>query len=202
MRFFSLTFALFFFSFFSSVPFRQSPARSSSSSPPIAQKLSLRGISNAARVSDSLFRGAQPHLSALGELKNLGVTTIVDLRRESPSLRAQERSRAESLGMHFISIPVGVFSTPTSAQLAEFFSLLREVPPQKIFVHCEYGEDRTGVFIASYRIAFERWSPDQAISEMLAFRFHRHWHPSMANFVRALPDSLSSDPTLKSSLTN
>src|ERR1700739_3331039 len=166
MRFFSLLFALYFSFLSCSVSFRYSPDLLSPPSPSIAEKLSLHGISNAGKVSDSLFRGAQPHLSGLGELKKLGITTIVDLRRESPPLREQERLRAESLGMHFISIPLGGFSTPTSAQLAKFFSLLRETPVQKIFVHCEFGEDRTGVFIASYRIAFEHWTADQALSEM------------------------------------
>lgn len=202
MRFFSLLFALYLSFLSCSVSFRDWPDLSFPPSPSIAEKLFLHGISNAGKVSDSLFRGAQPHLSDLGELKKLGITTIVDLRRESPSLREQERLRAESLGMHFISIPVGGFSTPTSGQLARFFSLLRETPVQKIFVHCEFGEDRTGVFIASYRIAFEHWTSDQALSEMHAYGFHRHWHPSMVSFVLTLPDRLQSDAVLKSALGN
>jgi len=200
MRFFPLLFALYFSCLPGSVSFRDSPALCSPRSPSAAQKLSVRGISNAGKVSDSLFRGAQPHLSDLGELKKLGITTIIDLRRESHALRDEERLRAESLGLHFISIPVGGFSTPTSRQLAEFFSLVREASLQRIFVHCEYGEDRTGVFIASYRIAFEHWTSDQALAEMHAFGFHRHWHPSMVSFVLTLPDRLHTDPVLKSAL--
>jgi len=202
MRFFSLLLALFFPLYSSSVPFRQSPALASSSAPSPAQKISLAGISNAGKISDDLFRGAQPHLSDLAELKKLGITTIVDLRSESHHTRDRERLQAESLGIHFVSLPVGGFSTPTSAQLAEFFSLLRETPPRKIFVHCEFGEDRTGIFIAAYRIAFDHWSPDQALAEMLAFGFRRFWHPSMVTFVRDLPERLQSDPLLKSTLTN
>src|SRR5271156_1781451 len=165
MRFFSFLFVLLFSLYSRSVPFRETPRDSSFSSPAIAQKISLPGISNAGKVSETLFRGAQPDLSHLDELEKLGITTIVDLRRESHHLREQEQLRAESLGMHFLSIPVGGFSTPTSAQLAEFFTLLRETPPRKIFVHCEFGEDRTGVFIASYRVAFEQWTADQAVAE-------------------------------------
>ncbi|HYA62259.1 MAG TPA: tyrosine-protein phosphatase [Candidatus Sulfotelmatobacter sp.] len=167
----------------------------------MAEKIFLPGVHNAGKVSEQLFRGAQPHLSNLSELKKLGITTIVDLRSESHHIREQERSRAESLGIHFVSIPVGGFSNPTSAQLAQFFALLRESPPQKIFVHCEFGEDRTGVFIAAYRIAFDHWSADQATSEMLAFGFKHFLHPSMASFVHSLPDRLQSDPVLRSALT-
>jgi protein tyrosine/serine phosphatase len=186
---------------FSSVPFRQSTATAPPSDTSFAEKISLPGVHNAGKVSEQLFRGSQPRLSYLSELKKLGITTIIDLRSESPHKRNQERSRAASLGIHFVSIPVGGFSNPISTQLAQFFALLRASPPQKIFVHCEFGEDRTGVFIAAYRIAFDGWSAEQATSEMLAFGFRHFWHPSMACFVRSLPDRLQSDPVLKSALT-
>ena len=168
--------------------------------PPFAEKISLNGIHDAGKVSDQLFRGAQPTLSSLPQLKTLGITTIVDLRLESPHTRENERLRAESLGLRFVHIPVGGFSNPTSAQLARFFSLFRETPPQKIFVHCEFGEDRTGVFIASYRIAFQHWSAEQALAEMYAFGFRGFWHPAMITFVRALPARLQSDPALQAAL--
>jgi len=168
--------------------------------PPFAEKISLQGIHDAGKVSDRLFRGAQPTLSSLPQLKTLGITTVVDLRPESPQTRESERLRAESLGLRFVYIPVGGFSNPSSAQLAQFFSLLRETPPQKIFVHCEFGEDRTGVFIAAYRIAFQHWTAEQALAEMYAFGFRGYWHPGMITFVRALPARLQSDPTLKAAL--
>jgi len=200
MRLFSFRFALCFALLSTPVSSGQFPAAVDSSALPIAQKISVPGIPNAGKVSDSLFRGAQPHLSHLYELKALGITTIVDLRSESRQTRDQERKLAESLGIHFVSIPVDGFSTPSSAQLAEFFALLRQTPTQKIFVHCEFGKDRTGTFIAAYRIAFDHWSPDQALSEMLAFGFNLSWHRSMVTFVHTLPDRLHSDATLRASL--
>jgi tyrosine-protein phosphatase SIW14 len=165
-----------------------------------AQKLTVRGVPNAGKVSEQLYRGAQPDLDRLAELKKLGVTTIVDLRSESSYMREQERTRAEVLGMHFVSIPIGGFSDPTSEQLAQFFSLLRHSPSENIFIHCHYGEDRTGVFVAAYRLAFDHWTLDQAFSEMNDFGFHHTWHRGMGNFVRELPNRLQSDPILKAAL--
>ena len=175
-------------------------AAPASSPPAFAGKISLNGVPNAGKISDRLFRGAQPALSSLLQLKAMGITTIVDLRLESPQTRENERRLAESLGLRFVHIPVGGFSIPSSAQLAQFFALLRENPAQKIFVHCEFGDDRTGVFIASYRIAFQHWSAEHALAEMRAFGFHGHWHANMAAFVRELPARLQSDPTLKAAL--
>ncbi len=205
MRIFYI-FLVLSFSFLSpaspSVPFWQSSLLPSSSSPVVAQKIYVHGVPNAGKVSDSLFRGAQPDPSNLNELKKLGVATIVDLRSESRHTRDLEQLHAESLGIHFISIPVDGFSPPTSEQLAEFFTVLRQAPVQKVFVHCRYGEDRTGVFVAAYRIAFDRWTSDQALTEMLYFGFNRHWHPAMVSYVRSLPDRVHTDPTLKSALGN
>jgi protein-tyrosine phosphatase len=199
MRFLVLFFLL---SLPSSVPFRQWPSSPSSSSPAFAEKLTIPGIPNAARASDSLFRGAQPEIDSLDELKKLGITTIVDLRRESSGLRERERAKAESLGIHFVSIPVGGFDNPTSEQLAQYFALLRQAPPQRIFVHCQFGEDRTGVFIAAYRIAFEHWSADQAYSEMVYFHFNPFWHSSMSIYVHSLPNRIHTDPVLRAALGN
>jgi protein tyrosine/serine phosphatase len=205
MQFFSPTFVLAILLHFSSVSFQQSAfptSTVSSSSVCFAQKVSVTGVHNAGKITDHLFRGAQPDTSKLAELKKLGITTIVDLRSESFHTRDVERARAESLGLRFVSIPVGGFSLPTSTQLAQFFSLLRQTPPETVFIHCRFGEDRTGVFIAAYRIAFENWSADQALSEMNAFGFNHTWHPSMITFVRQFPDRMQSDPVLKPFLLN
>jgi tyrosine-protein phosphatase SIW14 len=208
MRFFFAIVALSFSLQSFSVPFRQATVFSSASTasvtlaPVVGQKISVPGVSNAGKISDSLYRGGQPNLAHLSELKKLGVTTIVDLRSESRHTREQEKIQAESLGIHFVSIPVGGFNPPTSEQLAQFFLVMRQTPMQKVFVHCHFGEDRTGVFVAAYRIAFERWSSDQAITEMLYFGFNRHWHPAMVNYVHSLPDRIHSDPMLKSALEN
>ena len=160
------------------------------------QKLRIAGIHNAGKISDYLYRGAQPKETGLSELKKLGVTTIVDLRREDREKIAWERKRAESLGMRFVNIPVGGWSPPTDDQVAQFLSLFRSEPGQKVFVHCWFGDDRTGVFTAVYRMAIEKWSAEQAIKEMYFFGFNGFWHPSMKLFIRDFPARLNSTPTL------
>jgi tyrosine-protein phosphatase SIW14 len=167
------------------------------SSEAVAQKISIPGVPNAGKVTDHLYRGAQPSLNDLGELKKLGVTVIIDLRAESSHTAEEEQSRAESLGIRFFRIPIGGFSNPTNSALLQFFQILRDSPAQTIFVHCEFGKDRTGVMIAAYRIAFQKWSSDHALAEMNSFGFNRLWHPSMISYVRNLPTRLQSDPGLK-----
>jgi protein tyrosine phosphatase (PTP) superfamily phosphohydrolase (DUF442 family) len=162
------------------------------------QKLHIAGIPNAGKITDVLYRGAQPNEVGLSELKLLGITTIVDLRAEDRGKVEWERQHAESLGLRFVHIPVNGWSPPNNEQVVQFISLLRDNPGQKLFMHCHFGDDRTGVFTAVYRMASEKWSAEQAMKEMYFFGFNGLWHPSMKSFVRDFPSRLNSAPGLAS----
>lgn len=162
----------------------------------LGQKIRITGIPNAGKISDSLYRGAQPRIVAIEELRKLGITTIVDLRSESPRLREHEKVEAQKLGIHFLSIPVGGFSAPTNEQVARFLALFAGNPGEKVFVHCHLGKDRTGVFVAAYRMAIEKWSAEQAIHEMYFFGFNGKWQPRMQSFIRGFPARFQTAPAL------
>ena len=206
MRSFLFFIASFFLGSLPSLSFAQTAAIAPASSPAreisaaFGEKITVRGVHNAGKINDHLFRGAQPDVIGLSELKTLGVNTIVDLRKEASSTLNEEKARAATIGVRFISIPLGGFSNPTSEQLAQFLTLFREDPQPKIFVHCQFGEDRSGVFIAAYRIAYDHWTADRAVAEMLHFGFNHNWHPAMRAYVHSLPERLQSDPVLKNSI--
>ena len=71
------------------------------------EKLKIRGIPNAGKVSDRLYRGAQPREVGYQQLKNLGVGIVVDLRNTGP--KAPERGTVEALGMRYVRIPTSAF---------------------------------------------------------------------------------------------
>jgi tyrosine-protein phosphatase SIW14 len=178
---------------------QQPPSRSAA--PPVissayGEKLRLPGLRNAGRVNDVLYRGAQPHPAGLQELKKLGITTIVDLRGENSELRDSEKQQAEALGMRFVNIPVSGWSPPSNDQVAQFLGLFHDNPKEKVFVHCRFGDDRTGVFVATYRMAYQGWLPTQAMNEMYFFGFNGFWHPSMKSFIRDFPARLKTTPAL------
>ncbi len=172
------------------------PAAPAVAQPTFGKKLHLKGIRNAGKISDVLYRGAQPKEVGVSELKILGITTIVDLRGEDREKIAWERNLAESLGMRFVHIPVSGWSPPTDEQVVQFLSLFRSERGQKVFVHCRFGDDRTGVFVATYRMTFEKWSAQQAMKEMYFFGFNGFWHPAMKSFIRDFPARLNSAPSL------
>jgi tyrosine-protein phosphatase SIW14 len=162
------------------------------------EKLRLSGLPNGGKINDSLFRGAQPRGEGVKELKILGITTIVDLRGEDPATISWERGQAERLGIRFISIPVSGWSPPSNEQVALFLEIFRDHPKEKVFVHCRFGDDRTGVFVATYRMAFNGWPAAQAMNEMYFFGFNGFWHPSMKAFIRDFPARLRTAPALAS----
>ena len=177
------------------------PAQTSAkvANPPVlrsayGEKLKRNGLPNGGRINDSLFRGAQPHAEGLKELKNLGITTIVDLRGERQGTVATERKRAEEHGMRFVNIRASGWSPPKDGELVQFFSLLQKQPRETLYIHCWLGNDRTGVFIAAYRIAFEHWSAEHALDEMNFYRFKGFWHPSMKTYIRNFPSHFAESP--------
>jgi tyrosine-protein phosphatase SIW14 len=161
-----------------------------------AEKFQLPGISDAGKVNEFLYRGTQPSQEGVEQLKKLGISAIVDLRGERRGTLEQERRHAESLGMRLVQIPGNGWSPPRDEQIAEFLSLFRERPRQKVFVHCWLGSDRSGVFIATYRMAFDGWTPEQALAEMYAFHFKGFWHPAMKAYIRDFPARLARSPAL------
>lgn len=160
------------------------------------ERLKLPGVPNGGKIDESLFRGAQPRQDGIQQLKNLGVTTIVDLRSEDPARATWERQQAESVGIRFVSIPLSGWNPPSNEQVAQFLALFRNNPKEKVYVHCRYGEDRTGVFVAAYRMAMDGWQPQQAMNEMYYFGFNGMWHPSMKSYVQDFPARLKTAPAL------
>ena len=160
------------------------------------EKVRIAGVPNAGKVTEQLYRGAQPHISSIVQLKAMGITTIVDLRAEDAAMRELEKKEADSVGIHFLSIPVGGWSNPTNDEVVQFLSLFEGGSKERVFVHCRLGEDRAGVFVATYRMAIQKWPPEEAIKEMYYFGFNGFWHPGMMSFVRNFPARVPSVPAL------
>lgn len=176
---------------------------SPSGSPPVVRqaygdRLKITGVPNAGKINGSLYRGAQPDAEGFEQLKALGVTTIVDLRGEDQQKADWERSEAARMGMRFVRIAVSGWSAPSDEQVAQFLSLFHGDSPQTVFVHCRLGQDRTGVFIATYRMAAEKWSSEQAVKEMYFFGFNGFLHPAMKRFIREFPAHIKASPSLAS----
>lgn len=157
------------------------------------EKLSIEGVNNFGRMNERLYRGAQPTPEGFAHLRALGIDTVVRLSLNEEAA-AEEQALVESLGMRFVGLPWSTVNVPTTEHVAEFLKLVKGHPDRRIFVHCKAGSDRTGVFIALYRIVMDRWTPDQAIDEMKAFHYRYLFLPHLQEYVETFPARLSSEP--------
>lgn len=161
-----------------------------------AIKVEAPGLPNLGRVTVNLYRGGQPEKEGYAELKKLGIEVVVNFR-ETDQAHKDERSNLEALGMKYVEIPWRGFDNPDNKQVAQFLQLLRDSSGKKVFFHCRRGAERTGVMGAAYRIAFERWTPEQALTEMEQFKFRGFWFRHLKKYVRSFPEQLESDPSLQ-----
>ena len=145
-------------------------------------------LPNFAPVDPGLYRGAAPTATGIGQLKSMGIHTIIDLRI-SPKLVAAESARVRSLGMNFVNIPLGA-EPATPDQQRQFLTLIHQASPQnQVFVHCQHGADRTGEMIGLHRRVDDHWSYAKTYAEMRSFGF-KTYYPKLAAVVeKAAPNA-------------
>jgi protein tyrosine/serine phosphatase len=158
------------------------------------------GIKNFARVTDVLYRGAQPSPEGFRELHHMGVGIVVNFRNEAKESSA-EKHEVESLGMKYVGIPWSGRDNPSDAQIVQFLDLVRDNPKTKIFVHCQRGADRTGTMIAAYRVAVQHQSVKDAVSEMHSYHYDHFFLPQLERYVVSLPRLLHDDPLFGAYIT-
>lgn len=126
-------------------------------------------LPNFGTVAPGIYRGAAPTTAGLKRLKEMGVRTIIDLRIERKG-QAEEAQAAQQLGLERIRIPLGR-EAPTKKQVATFLATLDKAPGRPVFVHCQWGADRTGAMIGIYRVQRQHWPFDRTWTEMRHYGF-------------------------------
>ena len=131
------------------------------------------GIPNFAQVSPGIWRGGQPNAEGWQYLKSLGVKWDVKLNTDKEA----SDSAAKTNGIQVISIPITlkqqILGRPTAKMLGAAVDAIKS---EGTYVHCEHGQDRTGLVIGAYRVRVQRWSKSEAYKEMKAHGFHPLLH--------------------------
>lgn len=136
-----------------------------------AAPLQVEGVPNLHRVSDTLYRSAQPTAAGMQALKKMGVKTVVNLRAFHSD--ADELRGTGLAGEH---IPMKAWD-PELQEAVLFLQIVTDPARQPVLVHCQQGADRTGAMCAVYRIAVQGWSKEEALREMRegGYGFHEVW---------------------------
>lgn len=147
-----------------------------------AQPVQLSAVRNLHRVSDMLYRCAQPTPNGLRQLERLGIRTVLSLR----AFHAQHRVSSSDTGLRFRRLPMKSWF-PRQKDAMRFLSLATSAADTPLLVHCQHGADRTGAMCAVYRVIVQGWSKAEAIREMTGggYGFHRVWR-NLPYWIRRL----------------
>jgi tyrosine-protein phosphatase SIW14 len=124
-------------------------------------------------VSEGIFRGGRPSEQGLTELAKLGIKTIVNVENV-PDIVEAEATLADRLGMKTFSRPMSGFFRPEDENVDNILALIADKKNYPIFVHCQHGQDRTGLLFGLYRVLHEGWTAERAYQEMWDYDFHAY----------------------------
>jgi protein tyrosine/serine phosphatase len=139
--------------------------------PAFAQSGEVAPIKEYHEIVPGLTRGARPTLEGLKYLARNGVKTILNLENDSKQV-AWETAEAAKLGMTVISTPMSGFWKPKTKQVNQSLQILADSRYYPLFVHCQHGQDRTGLISGLFRVIYQNWEPSVAYDEMLDNGFH------------------------------
>ena len=146
-----------------------------------AQRAELAGVPNFHKVSEALYRGAQPSAEGMRQLRKRGIKTIVNLRSFH-----SDRDEIGDIDVTYEHIYMKPWH-PEDKEVVRFLKIVSDPNRTPVFVHCQRGADRTGTMCAIYRIAVQGWSKTEAIEEMTkgGFGFFDGWE-NIVNYILKL----------------
>jgi protein tyrosine phosphatase (PTP) superfamily phosphohydrolase (DUF442 family) len=146
-----------------------------------ATPMELTGVPNLHKVSDNLYRGAQPTAEGMAALKKLGIKTVVNLRAFH-----SDRDEIGELDLAYEHIQM-VAVHAEKEDVIRFLKIVTDPTKTPVYVHCMQGSDRTGLMSAMYRIFVQNWTKADAIREMTegGYGFHEIFH-NLVTFIEHL----------------
>ena len=133
-----------------------------------------------------LIRGGQPDAVGLATLRDrYGVGTVVNLNDKTTD---DELVATVALGMDYLPLPIKTADLPREKLLV----FLRAVEEARdggrgpVFVHCQFGQDRTGAAVGAYRVIENGWSAERAVAEKNQYQdwIHRLFLPQVSRRIR------------------
>jgi len=111
--------------------------------------------------NENLIVGGQPSINDLEYLKDLGVTTVVNLRPNSEPNDFEEASVVEKLGMNYCHIPLSAIDSFTKEACQKLHVALASNEP--CLVHCATG-NRVGALLALKSFWLDEHTAEQSLA--------------------------------------
>jgi protein tyrosine phosphatase (PTP) superfamily phosphohydrolase (DUF442 family) len=136
-----------------------------------ARPMQMEGVPNLHKVSETLYRSAQPSALGMKSLKAMGIETIINLRSFH-----SDRDEIGDTGLAYEHIHMKAWHAEEE-DAVKFLQIVTNPKRSPVLVHCQHGADRTGTMCALYRVAVDGWTKEEALKEMMegGFGFHGIW---------------------------
>lgn len=126
-------------------------------------------IANFARVDDFLWRGARPDDSSGAQwLAAGGVKTAINLEWEQSDDELFAGTQIFRVRLADWEPNPAFFQMLEDRHIRYLLSSIRSYPNRK-FVHCRSGQNRTGIAVAAYRLIIKNDPVDAVVADMRSF---------------------------------
>ena len=131
----------------------------------------LAGAPNFNKMTDGIYRSAQPTPEGFKNLEKLGIKTVINLRDMH-----DDADEAGETRLNLVREPIKTWKIKDE-QVVRVMRLLAQKEKGPFLIHCQHGADRTGTMCAMYRILVQGWTKEQALDELQngGYGFHAMW---------------------------
>lgn len=113
------------------------------------------------QLSPTLYRSALPETDDLADLQQRGINTVVNFYQQSDDAWLGDSA------MRRVHIPLRGDRVTDTEVIAALRAIRAGEQNGGVLVHCKHGQNRTGLIIGMYRIIYDGWSRDEAMTEMI-----------------------------------
>lgn len=130
---------------------------------PVSEPTMLIQLPNAKQPAPGLLTGGQPTEADLRAAAAAGYKTVINLRPGSEMAGIDESGQVESLGMHFISIPIGGAADLTEENARRLDRAMATSESMPMIIHCASG-NRVGALLALRANLIQGKSANEALA--------------------------------------
>lgn len=137
------------------------------------------------KLSDSFYCGSEVGDKEIENIAQKGIKKIIDLKVQSKKTIKKLTILCQKYEISYLNIPINVFEKPGKV-IKKLIDVVKNVTPENpVYVHCKYGEDRTGFVRGLYRILIEKRDLGEVLQEMIA----KGYKPKLfKHFIEGLKD--------------
>ena len=138
-------------------------------------------------VSPGVWRSSQPNEESINRMKEHGLKTIINLRRDE-LVNRWERELAAKFSINYYNFPMSAGIKQDKKKLLEILRIINEPSNQPVLIHCHAGKDRTGLVSSLYKLKFTNAKFDDVHKEMLMYGYDEESFSEIIKTVRSWKD--------------